>query len=279
MKIITLEELGQQLPIGVPAKGKLLKDFDLRAYKARVDRHLGEWQEANQGKYSPGQMVACKAAKFLSLIVAKYGGFPMSLTESGNSSPESELAVYNWFFADVMYVYLYKRVQMEPGLPVPFKCPICGIEKEVTFDLRKVEVKVLEKFEELEEWVSVKEPFPLRADSGQCRKAKVTPPRWSTMTEPGVMAGDMGRTTYASMKSAIIGVNGSEAPYTLVDSELDEMSKIDLERFNRVPILTCGPLMATPLDCPIESCRGRIIDALDWSHEHFFERSLVSSVT
>jgi hypothetical protein len=275
MKTVTLKELGQQLPIGRPDGKKLIKDFSLRPYKAQIDRHMGLWNEENAGKYTPGQLVACRVAKFISLMANSWAGESVPHDDKGDSTAEAEGKVYGWHFTDVMYAYIYARAKLDPRFPVDFVCPEanCQLEKVIAFDLRETEVVMLEDPSELECWLPITESFKLR-DNKACKKIRLQPTPWSVMTKPGVIGGNTSAIAFAAMEDAICGVNGSDAPYRMVDSELDEIGKMDTVAISDAMPMKAGVQLATPVSCPKKGCKGKIADALDWTYEYFFGSSL-----
>lgn len=280
MIVTTLKEWGPRFPIGFPSKDSLAKDFSLRPFKARIDRHLGNWKEANGARYNAGQLLAMQTAKLLSLLVSKAGGADLSLLDDGDSSAASELAIQKWFFSDVLYAYVFARVQnLGPELEAPLSCPMqnCKFSGVGQFDLNTVEVRAAETRSDLTSWVDMKRPFLLR-DGTMCKSVRVDPIRWSSMTRPGVMSGNMGAIALASLQDAIGAVNRKDEAYTLIESELDEIEKIDRVRIDRIAGgLVAGVDMTTTIPCP--KCKAPIVNPLDWTYDFFFGSSLPSEIS
>lgn len=276
----TVGELGFKLPIGILDGKKLKKDFALRPYKSVIDRHLADWAEVNQAKLSPGPFLAGHVAKFLGLIVSEIGGKAITVTSDRNSAPETELQVYSWFLADVIQILIAARIAaLGQNLEVPIACPKCKHEGRGVFDLNSITVNVLEDKDQIERWVSISRPFPLR-DGTPCRKVKVRPLRWSAMAKPGVMSGNQGSVNYASLEDAICAVNGKEDEYSIVPSEIDEIERVDVVSINRgAGRLQAGADLETRIVCPGKNkngdpCDHTFVDPLRWSHDHFFGSSV-----
>lgn len=277
MQTTTLKEWGARLPIGFPKGKGLEKTFALRPFKAKVERHLGNWKEANGGKYNAGQLLAMQTAKLLSLLISQAGSTQLAVADDGDSSAASELEIHKWFFSDVMYAYIFSRVQsLGSELESPVVCPMnsCGFSGMGQFDLNSVEVTVADSVEELYSWVDLQRPFLLRDGQTQCKSVRVGPVRWATMTKPGVLAGNMSAIALSSLQDSICAVNRKEdQPYQLSESELDEMEKIDRVRIDRLAgKASAGVDLNTTMKCP--QCGAPIVNPLDWTYDSFFGSSL-----
>lgn len=280
MRKTTLGEQGQKLPIGVRNGRAFNKDFTLRPYKSFIDRHLGDWDEAAEGKYKAGAKVAARIPKFLSLICESFGGVAMPLDDKRNSPAESELKFWGYTYADVMYAYIYSRLAtLGPDLEVRFTCqnPKCKVQQRAVFDLRTLEVDVLEEGDEYESWVVLKEPIKLR-DGKLARKVRVHPVLWSSLMQPGVFSGLMSQVSFSALAGCIAGVDAVEGAYQLIPSELDEIGRQDVININRkAGLLAAGIDLETSVDCA--ACKTTHKDPLNWTFDFFFGSSLPISET
>lgn len=269
MRTTTIKELGSKLPIGELANGVLHKDFTLRAYKGRVDRHLAVWREANEGK-----SMAHLAAKYLSLIVAAAGRSAFELTPDGNSNAEQEFKVGDWYFADAMYLYVYSRiVSVSEWIEVPFMCPKCKTQGVLKADLRSTEVRVLESPAELSTWVELQDGFKI--DGKLVRRLKLHPVRFRAMTLPGQGQTDVGSLTYSQLRESIVEMEGTQPGTIPTDADLDELTKRDLLRIDRqTSTVAAGIDLRTVVTCPKESCGFKVRDALNWAFDPFFDASV-----
>jgi hypothetical protein len=280
MRKTTLGEYGQKLPIGVRTDRQFNKDFSLRTYKSVVDRHLGDWDEANEGKFaSAAAKLAGRIPKFLSLICEDYGGIALPPDPEGNSTPEQELRFYQAYYADVMYAYVYARLVLDHRMEIPFTCQnkSCKHRQRGIFDLRSLEVDVMEEGDEIERWIKLKEPFKTR-DGKQVTKVCIQPILWSSMLQPGVFSGLMSQVSYSALKGCIAGVDCMEGNYQLTDAELDQVSRIDVVTINRLAgTMAAGIDLETDVECA--KCGHVHVDALNWTFDDFFGSSLPISET
>ena len=217
-----------------------------------------------------------QTAKFLSLIVARAGDKDLPINDDGDSPAAGELAIHKWHFSDVLYAYVFARVQsLGPQLEASVSCPMrsCGFSGRGQFDLGTLEVRSAEKSEELFTWIDIKRPFPLRDGNGMCRSVRVGPVTWASMTRPGVMSGNMSTIALASLQDSIGAINRKDEPYTLFESELDEMEKIDRVRIDKMAArVQAGVELSTDIPCP--KCNAPITNPLDWTFDFFFGESL-----
>lgn len=266
----TVKELGMQLPVGVLKDGKLEKAFSLRPYKSKVDRYLNIYREANEGR-----TMAHLAAKFLSLIVESAGGVAYPLAQSGDSTVDSEGKIYSWYFADVLYAYLYSRiVNVSELIEVPYRCPRCGTKGIAKADLWTTEVKVIEKVEELSTWVDLNDGFKLE-NGKTCKRIKLHPVKYQAMFAAGSGNSGVGGLSYAQLRESIAAVDETPPGYTIKDSEIDDIGKMDMLRIDRqAAIVSAGPDMRTSIDCPKADCGVQIKDALNWAFDPFFDSSV-----
>jgi len=270
MRKTIVRELGMQLPVGVLKDGKLDKSFVLRPYKSKVDRFLNIYREANEGR-----TMAHLAAKFLSLIVESAGGVSYPLAESGDSTADSEFKIYNWYFADVLYVYLYSRIlNVSEMIEVPYRCQRCGTKGISKADLWTTEVKVVEKVDELSTWVDLKDGFKLE-NGKTCKKLKLQPVKYQAMFAAGSGGSSTGGLSYAQLRESVSEVDGTPPGYIIKDSEIDDIGKMDMLRIDRqAAIVSAGPDMRTSIDCPKADCGVQIKDALNWAFDPFFDSSV-----
>lgn len=278
MRKTTLGEYGQKLPIGVPNGRTFNKDFSLRTYKSVIDRHLGDWEEKNEGKFSSGAAkLAGRVPKFLSLICSEYGGVAFPPDDHGDSTPEQELKFYSYFYADVLYAYVFARYLMDARLEVPFTCDKCKTKQRGIFDLGSLDVDVMEEGDEVERWVKLSDPFKTRAGK-TVQKVRVRPVLWSAMMQPGVFSGLMSKISYSALKGCIAGVDCMEGDYQLTEKELDVVSRVDVVRINRLAgTVAAGIDLETNVACC--KCEHVYVDALNWTFDDFFGSSLPMSET
>jgi len=275
MRETTIAELGPNFPIGFPDdNGKLIKPFTLRPYKARIDRHLGHWREANEGR-----SITYLVAKLMSMVVSQAGPHQLPLDKDGDSTAEGELGVSQWFFSDVMYAYVWARIKsLDPFLWLPVKCPVCPFSApRVKFDLRTCTVFVAESLEDMRREVTLRDGFPLRGGKETVKAVTLQPVKWAALYDDGAIGTAITSSSYVQLQSAIRAINGSDNPYTPLVEELDEASRVDMLLMDRGSnIVSAGLDLETSITCPgvkDEECGFDITEKLDWSFDSFFDSS------
>jgi len=292
LRITTLKEFGPQLPIGMLEGTTLQKNFTLRPFKGWVDRSLGLWREANGDRYTSQQMAACMVGKLLSLLVEQAGKKAFALTKEKDSTPESELSLYQWNMCDVIYAYVYARKQaLGNELRVPIGCtnPNCKyVDPSAVFDLDTLEVRSAENLDDTFAWVSLTSPIMARDGKTKISSIRVEPLKWTVMTQPGFIGGTNQHMDAVSLQSAAVAINKHEKsavngveregyPYTLVESEVDEITKRDYLIINeRIGELSMGIDITTAIPCP--KCGMVIINPLDWEYGNFFGSSFRAGI-
>lgn len=273
MKKITQAELGMSLPIGI-RKGKTLqKDFSLRPYKAKHDRFLAAFREANHGK-----SMAYLVAKFLSIIVERAGHQSYALTKEGDSTAEDVLRFQHWPDGDVLYAYLVARIQsVGKWMNIPYACGVstCGQVGTFKADLTSTEVEVLETVDEIEQWIELPNGFRLR-DNTTVPKIKLRPMAFNVRTFPGASTARIDEITPDILREVVVGVEGKQGRYNLTNEEIDEIPKADMLAINRLAgRISAGPLFVTRFNCP--KCNAPILNEMNWSFDHFFDSSVPDS--
>lgn len=283
MKRTTIRELGQKLPIGTPEDGKLIKTFEVRPYKARIDRHLAIYKEAN-----PNLSFSHVVTYYVAMILRNAGGRSFALEKDGSPSDETLLDISQLFFADVMYIYVWSRLtELGSKVTKAVRCPVCDvITHGAQFDLWDCDVNVAESIEELEQWVDLRRGFALRGDGRIAKRVKLHPVKWVVMHHEGVTSGQVGQAGYAQLQHSIVGVDGIEDVYTPIESEIDDLHKIDALLLEReTSRVSAGLDMTAVIECPGDpkkdepktgkKCGFEITDPLDWTFDNFFDSSFV----
>lgn len=273
MKTVLLSDLGPELPIGNCSEGSntLVKTFEVRPYKAKVDRALNIWREANQGRH-----IGWLIAKYLSLVVVNAGGQYLALDDKNDSSPESVNTVTGWHFADVVYMYLWSRYKTSSKMKLEYGCPNseCSVKTATKIiDLGSIEVVCLENFEESRFWVKLVDGFRLQ-NNKLCKRLKLKPVPFRTVFLAGATQGNVDDMLgYNQLREAVIEVEGGGQNYNLLDEELDEMSKVDSLLLNQqAGKISAGPKLRTGFLC--DGCKQPIERAIDLRFDHFFESSI-----
>lgn len=266
-RVTTVGELGATLPIGIVDGRKLKKDFSLRRYKSWIDRHMNLWREEHQG-----ERMGLLVAKLLSLLVESVGDDHFSLKDDKNSTPEQLLKVLKLHYADAMYMYIYARIQAVGNeIELPYVCERCGNGGLAIADLNTLEVKVWDEPQYLQQWVELRDPITLRSGRA-AKKVELRPITLQAQTVPGA---DSASLSYAALREAICGVDCESGYYNILDSELDELVKLDMVRLDRrANSLSAGPNLRTSIECKSPKCGAKIKEAFNWGYDTFFGSSI-----
>lgn len=277
MKRTTIRKLGPQLPIGMPTEdGKLSKGFEIRPYKSRIDRHLGLWREANANK-----SLAYLVTEYVAMILKSIGNRAFALDKDGTPTDETRFDISQLFFADVMYIYVWSRItELDPYIVKPVKCPVCQtVTPSARFDLQDADVLVVESIDEMEKWVDLRKGFALRGKGGTAKRLKLHPVKWLVMHHDGVAGGSVSGASFVQLQHSITGVNGSDEPYMVMESELDDLHKVDALLLEKeTDRVSAGLNMQTSINCPGDpdeekECGFEIVEPLDWTFDTFFGSS------
>jgi hypothetical protein len=270
MRTVTVAELGQQLPIGILKNGKLEKDFALRPFKSWVDRQLSAYREAHAATRHHGHLLA----KYISLMAERVGSETFPLTAERNSMSEMEARVLSWNFADVIYMYLYSRVQLSDKIRFPYACPNVNCKQKngvMQASLNDIEVRVIDDPKELTQWIQLRDGFKI-SDGRTVKKVRLHPVSYNAqLTASG--ASGLGSLTYHVFRESVDRVDCVDTPYILRNEEIDEISRYDMITIDRqAEVITAGPKISTAGKCP--SCGVEIENMINWSFDDFFGSSI-----
>jgi len=270
-RLTTIKELGMKLPIGNfnADKNQLSKDFELRPYKAWVDRNINLWQEEHEDEH-----IAKLVVKYISLVLARIGQESFGLTAERDSTPEQEMRVSKLYYADVVYMYIMSRIKaVGPEMDMPYVCGRCGKTGIATADLWSLEVRVLDSPKQLERWLTLQSGAELR-DGTIAKKLKLRPIAYRAQLMSGASQ-SAARAGYNEFREAVCGVDTKTGHYTLTDDELDNFDKIDMLALDRqAAVSSAGPDLRTHLTCPHSKCGAPIREAFDWTFNTFFDSSV-----
>lgn len=268
----TIKEQGARLPIGMLTENGrgLKKEFTLRPYKGRIDRHIAHWRSQNEGEHV-GRFVT----KLISLLAKDVGGEELTLSEDGDSSATQELKVQGWHYADVMYMYLYARIiSVDSWMRLPYVCKRCGEPGMVNADLWTTEVRTIDSVKQLKQWIDLKNGLKLRGGE-TAKRLLLRPIRFSSQLMAGAGSSGAIQLGYSEFRDAVCGVDCIGGHYTLTDAELDELDKVDLLSIDRqAGSIAAGPDMRTTVQCQTPRCGAPVVEAFDWTFDSFFDSSV-----
>ena len=266
IKSSTLEEYGPRLCIGVadPA-GDLQKAMETRTWRMKEERELGRLrdQQAEEG--------GANMAAYISMVLASL--CPGLAGKTMTASDMDRVTIGAMFMPDVFHAYCWLRFKtLGRHLPMKLKSPYTKKEFEWTADLGTVIIRSVEKVEDAFWKYELENPIEIRGKT--VRSMLLGPPRWNSieMLDPGTGQG--------MAKSEIIHASiyecpdVQEGPVALSPSELDNMTKPDIESLAKgINDNGIGPRMVLDVEDPTLSTKRTFEAPLDWSWDSFFGSS------
>lgn len=263
IKTTTLGALGAMLPIGLSdATGGFAKDIALRPWRLKEERELGDQRDKQRDAN-----VFSYVSMVLATMCTRLGPHDFE-----KMKPEQRRVITaQMYMPDIFYAYTHLRVQaLGANFEAKVNCARCRAKSEMTFDLNTVEVKTVEKYDDAVWEYELANPFTLRGKL--VKKMHLGPSRWNVYeTIPTGTPINGGSAKALVICGSIIGIN-DDRPVQIADSELDDMSKRDLEKLTAmIDDLNIGPKMAIDDKCP--KCSAPLKLPIDWGYDNFFASS------
>lgn len=273
VRTVTLAEQGMKLPIGVrnPSTGELSKDMLPRAWKTKQERELGKMKRANTNM-----------GEYLSIVVAymydRVGPADWSKQEDRSSEQnmlENRAFLSRLYMADMFYMYTYLRSRaIGDSFSMKIRCAnaLCAWSGKWTGDLSTAEVRVVDDIAAVDWDYQLQDHFKIRGEMANSLRVSAT--LWNAiegLAATGAAAESAAK--ISTVRASVVGINGAEGVgLNLNESELDEMSKFDLETLaDEINERFLGVKMAIDESCP--KCQTKIIAPIDWSYGSFFSAS------
>lgn len=234
----------------------------------KEEKILGHRREESESK-------STNLGKYVSIVLAtmctRLGSYDWSeLKESGTA--DREIVLSQMWMPDVFYAYCWLRYQaMGPNVPMTLRSPFTGDEFPFTADLRSLEVEIPDSLDACLWKYRLKHPLVIRGKT--VTEFTLGPQRWSTIEQMSDVSTGAAKATVISASiramDGILDKDGKPVDVPLVDSELDEMTKLDLETLaDEINRRTVGPIMKITATCPKKK---KTFDAtIDWRYDHFF---------
>lgn len=256
-----LSEQGAVLPLGV----NNARDLVLRPWRMKEEKELGELREKNRDSN-----MATYISQVLGTMYIKLGPHNFEAMKL----EERRVHISSMFMADIFYAYIWLRLNaLGSDLELKIACPMCGKKSQISADLGTVDVRhVPDVAKSLWEYV-LKNPINIR---GKLVKSLVMgPSRWNAIENiPAGNSLNAGSAKAAMFRGSIVGLNGTEEPALLGDTELDELTKIDIERLTaQLDSKAVGPMMALEHECQNNRCKNNVKMPIDWNYDSFFSSS------
>lgn len=265
----TLAERGPVLPIGVlQPDGGVNRSLEVRPWRMKEERELGALkQQAGE----EGGTLANYISMVLGYMCPQIGGNRFET----NQVTMAQVKIGQMYMADVFHAYCWLRLQaLGHELPFKLKSPNTNKEFEWTADLRTLEVRTIENPEDMYWTYNVKVPFQIRGKT--ISKMIMGQQFWSSlgMMEPG---GNMGAATASIIAASVHRIPElQEGPVALVDGDLDEMTKRDIEAISTaIDDHGLGPKMYLEVTDPTvpRANKPTFKAPLDWRYDAFFQTS------
>jgi hypothetical protein len=267
LKTTTVAELGMRLPIGLAGStGGLSKDLVLRRWTFKEERALGRLRSEHETATLPEYVnMVCGT------VASRLGAVDLDKLDTA----ARRMIVSTMYMADVWYTYVRARIEaIGPELKLDFKCPRCKNDIKWAGDLLTAEVRTLDSPAEGEWEVQLK--HPLQARGMTIAGFRLGQMRWTALEQGGSDVGpnDQGASKLMVIMGSIIGFMdeaGKPTAGQLIESELEQLSKIDIERLcTSVDEHSAGPDLSMKLKCPHARCKHDIVMPLDWRYDSFF---------
>lgn len=267
VKKVLLGELGMNMPLGISTEQGIIKSFAFRPWRFKEEKKLAELVEKKNNT---------NLAEYVSIILSTM------CTQVGphnfeNLKWEEKLAIISqMWMGDVFYIYIMlrkeaigKELELEPI------CPTCGTTFNFIGDLETVEVSVVEEMDDALWKYVLRNPFNIRKK--RIESLILGPPRWNEieMLKDNDSVLNVGA-KMTMIKGSIHSIDELEGQHILLENELDEMTKIDIETISsQIDSFTIGPNMFLEGECPKKNCLSRksgkkFRQEIDWRYESFF---------
>lgn len=274
--IHTLEDWGPRMPIGNLSNGALRKDFSLKDLEYPQERALGKFKAANIG--APYQKVV---TKLLTLLLSKLGGESYEYIPGGEDDTEAEAAamylISKCYMADVIYMYVFARVQeLGPELVYPL-VHTCGYIGKAQYDLSQMKVIVCDDPAALGKEVELIHGMR-QANGNRQKRVMMQPLQWFDMESPESleMQGDetllkLHLIKHSTLIEKVVKRDRAEKIEHVIpsDDEIFSLRKIDIEQmWKEYEDLNLGAQLVSEGKC--KQCKKEYFQPVDATYESFF---------
>jgi hypothetical protein len=269
-KVVSLRELGQNLPVGMISGDHYERSFATRPFRLKEEKQIGEFRGRARG-LTAGRLVS----EILATMCTHIG------TADFNSMKHNErlLHISRMYLMDVLYVYFYLRINALGGeIPISIVCPSCRHPFNVKTDLNDLDVRVLEDGTQVDLSFDyeLRDGIEIRGKEGKVLTVGFIP--WQAMDVPD-LEGESGlnpaNRDAALLKAGIQKVNGE--PITMLDTDVDNLTLYDKAGLmDTMTEAILGPVLMVEATCP--RCTQLAFQPIDWSYDSFFKRSSRSGV-
>lgn len=259
IKKVTLAESSGVLPVGILHGAEFDRTLISKEWRLKEEKELGLALEKVEASRM-GQYVST----VLSVLCVQVGNHEFSKMKD----PEKRAIVNQMWIPDVLYTYLWLRVQtMGQFLPMEIQCAHCGNKASLNADLNTVEISTVSSMEDVY-WRYDLE-FPIRLRGKDVTAFIMGPCRWNAIDVLGNRVRNMGAMKEALIKGSIHWFVGLDDFFPIGVSELDELKKKEIESItDKIDFNSLGPDMSLDEEC--ETCGKHFRTSLDWRNRSFF---------
>lgn len=262
IKATTLRELGDRLPLGIPTvDGLFSKEIVSVPWKTKHERAIGNLKK-------DGQNIAQHASIIISQLYRKIGE-----TEWDEDTLHAKklLTIGQLYMPDVLYMFVLLRSKViSDTLKMNLKCPGCRYAFTFAADLGSVEVATLDHVQDMDWTYSLLDPIKIRNKT--VTQFRMNPPKWFQLESVVASGGTEEKAKILFTKACVVGLNSEPELAQLMDSEVDEISKRDLERMQEeINADYLGPKMVLDGNCP--ACDATFAAPINWRSDSFFSNS------
>lgn len=264
---MTLSDLGMFMPLGISSPDGMVKSFGVKPWRFKEEKQLAELM---------GKKKSSNLAEYVSIVLSTM------CTHIGQHNfeemrwEEKLLLISQMWMGDVFYIYIMLRKEaIGRELNLRPTCPSCGESFDFTGDLDSIEVKTASALKNAQWEYKLKTPFNIRGKKAE--KFIMGPPRWNNIEMLKDNDPDLNVAAKITLiRGCIHSIEGLGEQHVLVEEELDELSKFDMETIsNDIDENSIGPSMFLETKCPRNACPGRRSEKLfrqeiDWRYKSFF---------
>lgn len=269
MVLVTMEEYGSRLPIGIlkteNGKETLVKDFAVDKVNFPMERNISNFWNTYSRKrnVSPVDYIAVVVAHALtSLAGQNVSAFDVNKKLS---------IVHGMFLGDVFYIYAWLRFETL-GRDINLNtiaCNACDKPIEhVTIDLGSLEINNVETVDEVYNDFELRDGFMLM--NKECKKLVIKPPTFRSII--GTSDYNSAEALSSLAQTSIHKIEDFDSGIVLTDRELEQFSRYDMNILEEeINYITAGPNWNIETKCP--NCENKIFQMIDWRYVDFFGRS------
>ena len=286
-RVTTLRELGPNLPIPI-----ILQDGTILPKRSFS---FLEWDMDMEEILSKAKSKAKTVGLFINNMMGHILDDLCGQSFQDLSEGERALKINQMEFSNVMYMYIYLRVEeLGPTIRMDVGCPSCGqLNKDWRGDLNDLEIRVKDapvsavegkdgkKGTEESKGHSRTCEYELRKpllmeDKKVITSLKLNIGKWDSMEKADAeVAKNPAKMKRLLFESAIVGVSEKDKPvegFYDIEQVIRKLKKVDIEMcMTEMVENNAGPIMAIQGECV--HCGTEWYKELDWSYDYFLDSS------